>query len=124
AIAGATPPFRFELIAGGRSNLTYRVTDRLGKSHALRRPPVSHVLPTAHDMKREHTVISALGPTGVPVPRTLGLCTDEAVNGAPFYVMSFVEGHILRDERAATELSEASRARASDSLIATLAQLH
>jgi aminoglycoside phosphotransferase (APT) family kinase protein len=123
-IADAEAPFTFELIAGGRSNLTYRVTDRTGKSFALRRPPVSHVLPTAHDMKREHTVISALGPTGVPVPRTFGLCTDETVNGAPFYVMSFVEGRIVRDERAAGELSEASRARAGDSLIDTLAQLH
>ena len=123
-IPSTEPPFSFELIAGGRSNLTYRVTDRSGKSYALRRPPVSHVLPTAHDMKREYTVITALVPTGVPVPRTLGLCTDEAVNGAPFYVMSFVEGHIVRDERAAAELSEAGRARAGDSLIDTLAELH
>jgi aminoglycoside phosphotransferase (APT) family kinase protein len=123
-IAQAKPPFTFELIAGGRSNLTYRVTDHAGQFFALRRPPVSHVLPTAHDMKREHTVISALGDTGVPVPTTLGLCTDESVNGAPFYVMSFVEGHILRDEHAAAELSEPSRARAGDSLIDTLALLH
>ncbi|HXW38085.1 MAG TPA: phosphotransferase, partial [Acidimicrobiales bacterium] len=57
----AQPPFTFELIAGGRSNLTYRVTDADGRSYALRRPPTSHVLPTAHDMTREHTVISALG---------------------------------------------------------------
>ncbi len=123
-VAHAEPPFGFELIAGGRSNLTYRVTDRAGQSFALRRPPVSHVLPTAHDMKREYTVIGALGPTGVPVPRVFGLCTDVAVNGAPFYLMSFVEGHILRDERAASQISEASRARAGDSLIDTLAQLH
>jgi len=123
-IADANPPFDFELIAGGRSNLTYRVTDRAGQAFALRRPPVSHVLPTAHDMKREHTVISALGPTGVPVPRTLGLCTDDTVNGAPFYLMSFVDGHILRDERAARELSETARAQAGDALIDTLAQLH
>ncbi len=95
-----------------------------GNAFALRRPPVSHVLPTAHDMRREHTVISALGETGVPVPRTLGLCTDESVNGAPFYVMSFVEGHIVRDERSALQLTEASRARAGDSLIDTLAALH
>jgi aminoglycoside phosphotransferase (APT) family kinase protein len=118
------PPLTFELIAGGRSNLTYRVRDRSGHSFALRRPPVSHVLPTAHDMKREHTVISALGPTGVPVPATFGLCTDETVNGAPFYVMSFVEGHIVRDERAARELDEAGRAQAGDSLVDTLARLH
>ncbi len=124
SVPGAEPPFAFELIAGGRSNLTYRVTDRAGRSYALRRPPVSHVLPTAHDMRREYTVISALNRTGVPVPRTLGLCTDDSVNGAPFYVMSFVEGHIVRDERAAAELDEASRARAGDSLIDTLAGLH
>ena len=80
-IAGRQPPFSFELIAGGRSNLTYRVTDAAGRAFALRRPPVSHVLPTAHDMAREHTVISALGPTGVPVPRTLGLCTDRRSTG-------------------------------------------
>jgi aminoglycoside phosphotransferase (APT) family kinase protein len=118
------PPFAFELIAGGRSNLTYRVTDQAGRSVALRRPPVSHVLPTAHDMKREHTIISALGNTTVPVPRALGLCTDDSVNGAPFFVMSFVEGHVLRDEQTARLLSEASRARAGESLIETLVQLH
>src|SRR5664280_2219431 len=123
-VPGAIPPFSFELIAGGRSNLTYRVVDGANRSMALRRPPVSHVLPTAHDMKREHTVISALGRTDVPVPRTLGLCVDDSVNGAPFYVMSFVEGHILRDEGAAAELSEAGRARAGDSLVDTLAVLH
>jgi aminoglycoside phosphotransferase (APT) family kinase protein len=123
-IAQVEPPLTFELIAGGRSNLTYRVRDRAGHSFALRRPPVSHVLPTAHDMKREHTVISALGPTGVPVPVTYGLCTDETVNGAPFYVMSFVQGHIVRTERAARELDESGRAQASDSLVDTLARLH
>jgi aminoglycoside phosphotransferase (APT) family kinase protein len=124
AVSQAKPPFRFELIAGGRSNLTYRVTDHAGQAFALRRPPVSHVLPTAHDMKREYTVISALGETDVPVPVALGLCTDEAVNGAPFYVMTFVEGRIVRDERAAAQLSEAARLRAGDSLIDTLARLH
>ena len=120
----AKAPLTFELVAGGRSNLTYRITDDAGHAFALRRPPVSHVLPTAHDMQREHTVITALGQTGVPVPRTLGLCTDESVNGAPFYVMSFVEGRIVRDEPAALEMSGASRSRAGNSLIDTLAGLH
>ncbi|MGB7052355.1 MAG: phosphotransferase family protein [Acidimicrobiales bacterium] len=124
AIDGSKPPFTFDLIAGGRSNLTYRVTDAAGAAYALRRPPLSHVLPTAHDMAREHTVISALGPTDVPVPRTLGLCTDPEVNGAPFYVMTFVEGHIVRDERAAAELTEAARHQTGRSLIETLARLH
>jgi len=123
-VAGSVPPFGFELIAGGRSNLTYRVTDAAGRDYALRRPPVSHVLATAHDMAREHTVISALQATDVPVPRTLGLCTDAGVNGAPFFVMSFVEGHILRDEKASSQVSETVRAHASDSLVDTLARLH
>ena len=117
-------PLAFELIAGGRSNLTYRVTDAAGTSVALRRPPVSHVLPTAHDMKREYTVISALGPTGVPVPECLGLCTDTGVNGAPFYVMSFVDGRIVRDQHTASLLSEEERGRASHSIVDTLAALH
>jgi aminoglycoside phosphotransferase (APT) family kinase protein len=124
SISTSEPPFTFELIAGGRSNLTYRVTDAGGRSFALRRPPVSHVLPTAHDMKREYTVITALGATGVPVPSTFGLCTDGDVNGAPFFVMSFVDGHILRNEEAAMVLSAASRERAGHSLVDTLAQLH
>jgi aminoglycoside phosphotransferase (APT) family kinase protein len=123
-VAGAVAPFSFNLIAGGRSNLTYRVTDAAGHAYALRRPPVSHVLATAHDMDREHTVISALQTTDVPVPRTLGLCTDSEVNGAPFFVMSFVEGHILRDEQASAALPEAVRAHASESLVDTLARLH
>ncbi len=124
AVPQAKPPFTFELIAGGRSNLTYRVADQAGEHFALRRPPVSHVLPTAHDMAREFTVIRALGETDVPVPEALALCTDDSVNGAPFYVMSFVEGHIVRDERAAAELSGPARAHAGDSLIDTLVALH
>jgi len=124
AVPGLVGPFGFELIAGGRSNLTYRVTDATGRSVALRRPPVSHVLPTAHDMSREHTVLSALAPTPVPVPLTLALCTDEAVNGAPFFVMEFVEGHILRDDRTAAELDEEARHTAGRSLVETLAALH
>src|SRR5688500_19875115 len=83
-----------ELIPGGKSNLTYQVLGPDGP-FIVRRPPLGHVLATAHDMAREHRVISAVGTTGVPVPRTLGLCTDESVNGAPFYVMSFVDGVVL-----------------------------
>ena len=121
----AMAPLRFELIAGGRSNLTYRVTDASGKSFALRRPPTSHVLPTAHDMVREHTIISALYPLKVPVPEPLGLCVDEAVNDAPFYVMEFVEGAILRDRnQAEREYDVARRAVIGDRLAETLANLH
>jgi len=124
-VASVTLPLRFELIAGGRSNLTYRVTDAAGRLFALRRPPLSHVLPTAHDMAREHRVISALGATPVPVPTTIGLCEDPAVNERPFYVMEFVEGHILRDAGAAeAALDEAGRRRAGESIAETLAALH
>ncbi len=121
----AEAPLDFSLIAGGRSNLTYQVTDARGARFALRRPPLSHVLPTAHDMSREYRVITALGPTEVPVPQTLGLCTDPEVNGAPFYVMEFVDGYILRDAGdTEAALDEAGRARAGRSLAYTLAGLH
>jgi aminoglycoside phosphotransferase (APT) family kinase protein len=122
---GVVAPLEFTLIAGGRSNPTFRVVDAAGHAFALRRPPVSHVLPTAHDMTREHRLISALGPAGVPVPRALGLCTDEEVNGQPFYVMEFVDGHILRDLPAAErELDEATRGRIGPNMASTLAGLH
>jgi aminoglycoside phosphotransferase (APT) family kinase protein len=75
-------------------------------------------------MNREHTVITALGKTSIPVPSTFGLCVDESVNGAPFYVMSFVEGLIIRDDAAASALTKSVRHQASMSLIDTLAQLH
>ncbi|HEV8064513.1 MAG TPA: phosphotransferase family protein, partial [Acidimicrobiales bacterium] len=122
---GLVEPLTYELINGGRSNLTFKVSDRAGRAVALRRPPVGHVLPTAHDMSREHRIITALWPTAVPVPRTLGLCLDTDVTGVPFYVMEFVPGHIIRDsERAETELDVAGRRRASESLVAVMADLH
>jgi aminoglycoside phosphotransferase (APT) family kinase protein len=124
-VEGAEPPLEFSLVAGGRSNLTFKVTDRGGKAWALRRPPVSHVLPTAHDMAREYKMISSLGPTNVPVPRTYGLCEDPAVNGAPFYVMQFVDGLVVRDASTAErELSKPARHRAGESIAETLAAIH
>ena len=124
-VPGAVPPLTFTLIAGGRSNLTFRVTDRAGQSFALRRPPVSHVLPTAHDMAREHRILTALGPTPVPVPRTYDLSLDESVNGRPFYVMEFVEGHILRDAAGAEKAFPVdARPPIADHMADTLAALH
>ena len=84
-----------QLIAGGRSNLTYRL-DLDGGQIVLRRPPLGHVLPTAHDMNREYRVLTALSDTAVPVPRPLANCQDDEVIGAPFYLMQFVEGLVLR----------------------------
>src|SRR5450759_1735361 len=89
-------PLRGSVIAGGRSNLTYTVED--GAHHwVVRRPPLAHVLPTAHDMVREWRVISALQTTTIPVPRTVVLCEDATVIGEPFYVLDFVDGHVVRD---------------------------
>jgi aminoglycoside phosphotransferase (APT) family kinase protein len=123
-VEGARGPLTFELIAGGHSNLTYRVDDAAGHRFVLRRPPLGHVLATAHDMSREHKIISALGPTDVPVAPALGLCTDEAVNGAPFYVMAFVDGLVLRDAAAAQSLTPEARRSAGLSIADTLARIH
>ena len=123
-IDGAQPPFEFTLITGGRSNLTFAVVDGNGRKYVLRRPPTGHVLATAHDMEREHRIISAVGKSGVPVPTTLGLCTDETVNDAPFYVMDYVEGEVLDAPDKADLLPVDLRVPASHHLIDVLADLH
>lgn len=123
-IPGAAAPFRFDLIAGGRSNLTFMVTGADGAKFVLRRPPLGHVLATAHDMAREYRIIAAVGRTNVPVPPALGLCTDEAVNGAPFYVMGFVDGVVLDSPEKAEALPVELRPAASHHLIDVLADLH
>ncbi len=116
-------PLTAELIAGGRSNLTYAISDG-ATTWVLRRPPLGHVLPTAHDMAREYRVMSALTGTDVPVPRTLALCEDDAVNDAPFYVMELVEGVIYRDGAALASLSETDARRASEVLVDVLVAIH
>jgi aminoglycoside phosphotransferase (APT) family kinase protein len=123
-VEGVRPPLVYSLIAGGHSNLTYRVDDAGGGAYVLRRPPLGHVLATAHDMGREHRIISALGPTPVPVAPALAYCDDPEVNGAPFYVMGFVEGHVLRDPATAEQLDEDQRRTAGESLIDVLADIH
>lgn len=112
-----------EVIAGGRSNLTYRVSDG---EHvwAVRRPPLAHVLPTAHDMAREYRVISALAPTAVPVPQTVALCTDVDVVGAPFYVMAFAPGVLFDTQERADSLDAAGARRCGERLVDTLVDLH
>jgi aminoglycoside phosphotransferase (APT) family kinase protein len=124
-VDGATGPFRFDAIAGGHSNLTYRVTGADGTRYVLRRPPLGHRLASAHDMGREHKIIHGLQRSNVPVAPALGYCADEAVNDAPFYVMGFVDGHVLRD-RVSSEavLSPAARRHASESLVDTMAAIH
>ena len=124
-LPGTRPPLEVRQIAGGRSNLTYRVADTAGNAWVLRRPPLHGVLPSAHDMGREHRVISALAATPVPVPATFGRCEDPAVTGAPFYVMEYVDGIVPRDEATvAAHLDEPARAAAAGSLVDALVALH
>jgi aminoglycoside phosphotransferase (APT) family kinase protein len=123
-IDGAEAPFTFDLIGGGRSNLTYTVTGADGAKYVLRRPPLGHVLESAHDMAREHRIIAAVGQTGVPVPAALGLCTDPDVNGVPFYVMGHVDGVVLDSPDKAELLSAELKVQASEHLIDVLAELH
>ena len=117
-------PLDFALITGGASNLTFRVTDAAGRRLVLRRPPTGHVLASAHDMAREHRIMAALQDTAVPVPAVVGLCQDEAVNGADFYVMDFVEGRIVFDRADGEAVAPALRPVMTDSLTDTLAALH
>ena len=114
----------FEQIQGGHSNLTFTVRDGSGRRWVLRRPPLGHVLATAHDMVREHRVISALADSGVPVPAVVGLCEDITVNGAPFYVMEFVDGIVVRDVATAATLPIRVRERMGRSLVEVLGRLH
>ncbi|CAN5809656.1 phosphotransferase family protein [soil metagenome] len=123
-IERAVPPFRFDPIVGGRSNLTYAVTGGDGTCFVLRRPPLGSVLATAHDMAREHRIIAAVYPTGVPVPQPLGLCTDADVNGAPFYVMSYVDGQVLDTPESVSGIPHAGRRAVAEDLIDVLADLH
>ena len=124
-VPGVQEPLAFERIAGGQSNLTYTVTDQAGGRWVLRRPPLSGVLPSAHDMAREHRIIAALAATDVPVPRAFGLCDDESVTGAPFYVMEHVDGVVPRDEATVVAtFGLAERAAASTALVDALVALH
>ena len=123
-VEGVEPPFSYSLIAGGHSNLTYSVADANNKKLVLRRPPLGHVLESAHDMAREHKIISALYGSGVPVAQTFGLCKDDSVNEAPFYIMDFIEGPVLHDSERARELSVLQRGSLSQNVVDVLAALH
>jgi aminoglycoside phosphotransferase (APT) family kinase protein len=121
--AGAGELRGVELIAGGRSNLTYR----LDLGHAalvLRRPPLGHVLPTAHDMAREYRVLSALRGTDIPVPGTVAFCQDTDVIGAPFYLMEYVDGLVLRSREDGAQLNADQGRQLSERLADMLAAIH
>ncbi len=118
------PPYTFELIAAGGSNLTFRVTASDGAAWALRRPPAGPRLATAHDVDREQRILAALASSEVPVPAIVAVCADDAVTGAPFYVMEFVDGLILRTAADGAALPAAQAAAASTSLVDTQIAFH
>ena len=133
-LPGGGADLAVELIAGGRSNLTYRVefpapggagtaADAAARM-VLRRPPLGHVLPTAHDMGREYRVLSALHGTAVPVPRPVALCSDAEVIGAPFYLMEWVDGVVFRSSEDAKILSPAQARTVSERFAEMLATIH
>ncbi|WP_329389540.1 phosphotransferase family protein [Streptomyces sp. NBC_01716] len=116
-------PLSARLIEGGRSNLTYLIGDGTHE-WVVRRPPLGHVLATAHDMTREFRVISALHPTAVPVPGPLLLCEDPDVLGAPFYVMEYVAGTPYRTAEQLAPLGPDRTRTALLGLVDTLVELH
>jgi aminoglycoside phosphotransferase (APT) family kinase protein len=118
------PPVQYSLIAGGHSNLTYRCEDSAGNAYVLRRPPLGHVLQSAHDMSREHKIIHALKDSAVPVPDNFGLCQDESVNDSDFYLMSFVDGLVLNNSNDAEKVPDGERRSISEHVVEILCQLH
>jgi len=124
-VEGITPPFTWTRLEGGHSNLTYRLEDADGNEAVIRRPPQGELLPKAHDMSREWALISALGPTAVPVPAALGFCEDPSVTGAWFYVMGIINGHPLYNADDTNRwVPEDQRHRMALSFIDVLAALH
>jgi aminoglycoside phosphotransferase (APT) family kinase protein len=117
-------PLTFTRIGEGQSNLTFRVEDAGARTLVIRRPPLGEILASAHDVVREHRILTALHPTGFPVPRTIGVCEDAAVTGAPFYAMEHVDGYVLGRAADAEQLDVETRAEAGRQIAATLAQLH
>lgn len=117
------PALTARLLAGGKSNLTYEISDG-SATWVVRRPPLGHILATAHDMGREYRVMSALAGSAVPVPATVALCTDDSVIGAPFYVMQRVDGLAIRDMDVLTGLGAQAVRPLIFRLVDVLADLH
>jgi aminoglycoside phosphotransferase (APT) family kinase protein len=123
-VEGLVPPLAVAPIGGGLSNLTFTLTDGRGQRFVLRRPPLGPLLPSAHDMGREHRVMAALQGTAVPVPPVVGLCDDTTVTGAPFLVTRHVDGLAVRGRAEAEALAPEARAAAGRGLADVLADLH
>jgi len=112
------------LLAGGRSNISYKLTDASGSSWVLRRPPLGHIMPSAHDMGREFRVLSGLNSVSYPTPATRGYCEDESVIGAKFMMMDFIDGRVIESAQTASSLSTKQAGEISQELVDILARLH
>ncbi|WP_128643287.1 phosphotransferase family protein [Rhodococcus opacus] len=113
-----------DVLHGGHSNITYQLRDDAGHRWVLRTPPTSGVLETAHDMGREHLLMTALSGT-MPVPAVIGYESDASLIGTKFLVMDFVDGLVPRDGKQMLEkLTARQRRTASESIVDTLAELH
>ncbi len=124
-VSGLTPPFSWTRLEGGHSNLTYQLQDANGKDAVIRRPPQGELLPKAHDMSREWSLISALGPTAVPVPEAIGFCESPDVTGAWFYIMGLIDGRPLyTQEETEAWIPEDRRVTLAHSFFDALADLH
>jgi aminoglycoside phosphotransferase (APT) family kinase protein len=121
---GAMAPLRFARVGQGVSNLTYLVTDRAGARWVLRRPPVGPLLPSAHDVAREHRILSALEPAAAPTPAVHGFTDDPAITDAPLLLMAYVDGMSLDDPSVAETLAPAVRSRLGRALVRSLASVH
>ena len=119
-----TGSLRGTRVGQGQSNLTYRIDDEAGRTWIARRPPLGHLLASAHDVAREHRIIAALQSTGVPVPATIGVCEDPAVADVPVVIMEHVEGTVIDEEEAARKLGPEARRRLGLELARTLAKIH
>lgn len=123
-VPGGDCDLHFSVISGGRSNLTYLVEGG-GRQWVMRRPPLGHVLPTAHDMAREFKVLSGVAARDYPAPRPIALCEDTSVNEYPFYIMDYRQGVIL-DTTLPPGFADTPelRRRIGTGLIENLARLH
>lgn len=119
-----TAQIKATLLAGGRSNVSYKITDASSSSWVLRRPPLGHIMPSAHDMGREFRVLSGLNSVSYPTPTTRGYCEDETVIGAKFMLMDFVDGRVIESAETASILSSQQASEISQELVDTLARLH
>lgn len=123
-LPGLAAPLSFTRVGEGQSNLTFRVGDAAGRAVVVRRPPLGEILASAHDVAREHRILTALAAAGARVPQPLALCTDPEVTGAPFYAMEHVDGLVLSHVAIAEQLEPTARTAVGLGLAATLAGFH